>query len=143
MERTRPTLPHEYLPLPFPLTASFPDIQPRSPHSYNGQPVAETTGIIYDAREADRAIQREELTERLRTPYDQQLEALGELRTKIGAVEQKAQIPTSEEHEPVETAQIGYETGLGTLNFEELHERTRKYAAFVLYHTPIRCIRLM
>ena len=68
MERARPALPHEYLPLPFPLTASFPDTQPKSPHSQNPQPVDETTGIIYDAREAERAIHGEELLERLKTP---------------------------------------------------------------------------
>lgn len=31
--------------------------------------------------------------------------------------------------------EVIYPTGLGTLSFPELYERTRKYAAFVLYHT--------
>lgn len=135
MERARPALPHEYLPLPFPLTASFPDTQLRSARSYTSQPAAETTGIIYDARKAERAIQREELTERLRTPYDRALEALGNLRTILGAPENRAQAQTSEENTSVEAAEVRYETGIGTLDFEELHQRTRKYAAFVLYHT--------
>ena len=135
MERARPALPHEYLPLPFPLTASFPDTQPQPSRSSASQPVIETTAIIYDARQAERAIQREELIERLMTPYDQALEALGDLRTKVGAPKNGTQAQTSEENSSPEAAQVRYETGIGTLNFEELHQRTRKYAAFVLYHT--------
>ncbi len=135
MERARPTLPHESLPLPFPRTASLPDTHFQSSHFNNKQPAAEKSGIIYDAREAKRSIEWEELTERLRKPYDQDLEALGHLRTTLGAPENRAQNQTTEENNSVEVAEVRYETGIGTLNFEELSERTRKYAAFVLYHT--------
>lgn len=42
----------------------------------------------------------------------------------------------SEDHQcdALETG-VTYETGLGILSFAALHERTRKYAAFVLHHT--------
>lgn len=135
MERARYAQSTEYAPKSFPRTAPVPDVQLQALHFDNGQPIGETSGIIFDAREAERAIQWEELTDRLRKPYEQALEALGNLQTRLGAPENISQIPTTEESTFVEGAEGRYETGLGTLNFEELHERTRKYTAFVLYHS--------
>ncbi len=135
MERARPTLHHESLPLPFPQTASFLDTHLQSPHFDNSQQAAEKSGIIFDAREAKRAIQREELAKRLSIPYEQALEALSDLRSKLGTLKSSNQVQVEEENKSTEAAEVRYETGIGILNFEELHERTRKYAAFVLYYT--------
>lgn len=135
MERARLALSSEYLPKPFFRTPSFPDTQLQISHFDDSQPIDETSGIIFDARDVARAIQHSELTTRLRKPYDQALEALGNLQTTLGEAENRSQEQTTEENTSGEDAPVRYETGLGTLNFEELHERTRKYTAFVLYHS--------
>lgn len=63
-------------------------------------------------------------------PYNAYLHALARMLAQV-----KPSL-TSENHQcdALETDET-YETGLGILSFAELHERTRKYAAFVLHHT--------
>lgn len=77
-----------------------------------------------------------EILAKIRAPYDVQDKLLSKLMSRLRQ-------PVATESDPAEEIQAAqapvektlYLTPFGSLSFEALHERTRKYAAFVFQHT--------